>query len=97
VIQKFAGFRKEGVDTLAVQLQGVDLACRKAERKENDFSIGQGRFLFMILAHDLEKSDDNRALAKLPEASKSADPQIAATAAWSVKKADVRRAGDLRP
>ncbi len=92
MIQKFARFRGQGIDSLAVQLQAMDIAVKKAEKKESEGAVRQAAWLFRVLAHDLEQSEDSRAVAKLHEASKSKDPKIRFAAEQSLKRSEQKQA-----
>jgi hypothetical protein len=91
MIRKFARFRSEGLDSLAVQLEAMDILRKKAERKDSENDAKAARFIFRGLAFDLQDVDDPRVTAKLRDASSSSDPGIRSSAERSLKRIEQRR------
>lgn len=96
LMKKFQRFEKDGIEVLPVLLQAVDMARKKAEIKESEFQLRTAQSLFGIVAYDLERSDDTRALAKLRDAAASKDPVIRSTAERCVTKIEKRQQNPRR-
>jgi hypothetical protein len=90
LIGKFRRFATEGMDVVAVQLQALDMARKKAERRATELDVKSARFLFRTLAFDLERCRDGHAVAKLRETAASHDPEIRRASERSLRKLEAQ-------